>query len=93
MNELVNYLLELERQGKGKFQIDENSISFDGSFGIEYTDVPILKNPEDRYYSGCGTTWGVDMVGDRYHKLMKPPVIEQKPPEIKSWFQRNFRNK
>ena len=91
MKNLVEYLLEQERNGKGKLTIDENSISFDGSIGIKYTDMPILENSEDRYYSGCGPNWGTDMVGDRYHKLKKRPIIENK--KTKNWFQRLFKNK
>lgn len=47
-----------------------NAVIYDGSMrnSIEYVDNPVLKNPDDIYYSGCGTTWGKDDNGDRYWK-------------------------
>lgn len=36
--------------------------------GVEYTDKPRLRNPDDLYYSGRGTTWDIDLDGMRYWK-------------------------
>jgi len=39
-----------------------------GGFGY-HTEVPILANPEDLYYCGCGCPWGIDTTGTRYYKI------------------------
>jgi len=71
MKNLIKYLKEQHNKGKGELTIKGNSIHFDGSKGVNYTDTPILKDPKDIYYIGCGCTWGIDDVGDRYWKLDK----------------------
>lgn len=37
--------------------------------GVEWVDEPRLDDPEDKYYSGRGCTWGTDLDGNKYHKL------------------------
>lgn len=48
--------------------ISDANYCLNGGFG-EYVYNPLLSNKEDLYYEGCGCTWGIDLNGDRYHKL------------------------
>lgn len=45
-----------------------NTTIYDGSYGQNYVDNPVLKNPNDIFYTGCGATWDVDDNGNRYWK-------------------------
>lgn len=58
--ELFGNTCEVKREG--------NTIIYDGSYGVEYTDTPRLENQDDIYYTGCGCTWDTDLDGKRYYK-------------------------
>lgn len=44
--------------------------------GIEYIIHPELKNKEDLFYTGAGTTWGTDVNGKRYRKIYNPRYMD-----------------
>lgn len=39
------------------------------------TDKPVLNDPDDIYYEGCGCEWDKDLNGDYYWKLYHPAKI------------------
>jgi hypothetical protein len=49
-----------------------NTTIIDGSYGKTYVDNPILKDPDDLYYTGSGATWDTDSDGNRYWKRYHP---------------------
>lgn len=61
-----------------KERIDELQKLFALTEGLQvkYTDTPRLENKDDIYYSGCGTTWGTDLDGNRYWKKFSPFITK-----------------
>jgi len=68
VGEIFGQKCQIKREG--------NTITFDGGYGLKYTDNPRLQNSNDLYYTGYGCTWDTDLDGNRYWKRYHPSITK-----------------